>query len=451
MHTDESAATALVAPRLGGRLGAHVRRGGVWFNPAGWVLATATLTWLLLVVRQQPCRQQVPGEPVNAYYRLCYSDLPLTFQARDYGLGGPILSRGDESPIYLALLAFARRIAYVVGADIGARTSAQQQLDAAYITMAVLSVVLFLAFLTLVIVHLRVRADDPDRGWDALMIAASPAVLAAGLISIDLVAAALLSLALLFWARRQPALAGLVLGLAVTTRLYPLLALVAIGVVCLRRRRLEPWLTLVATTLGTWLAANTWYLVLRRDAWAAHLWQAINRDSAGYGSIWYVLKLSGVTVPLLSLVVSALTVMVIGTVILIGLQTPREPRVGQVLFVLVALVVSVNSVYSPQHVLWLLPLLVLARPAWLDWAVFSVGEVIYFLAIWGHLAGTVGPGVYRAAVVVRLLALGFVVARVLRDMRSPRHDPVRTPGVDDPLAGLAVRPPAGAAPNRRAP
>jgi hypothetical protein len=98
-------------------------------------------------------------------------------------------------------------------------------------------------------------------------------------------------------------------------------------------------------------------------------------------------------------------------------------------------------------VLWLLPLLVLARPRWRDWVVFTVGELIYFVAIWWHLGGLLSPGdgsadrVYWLAVLLRLATQAWVVGVVVRDVLQPAHDPVRSGEADDPGGGTLDRAP----------
>jgi uncharacterized membrane protein len=64
-------------------------------------------------------------------------------------------------------------------------------------------------------------------------------------------------------------------------------------------------------------------------------------------------------------------------------------------FLVVAAFLMTNKVYSPQYVLWLLPLMILARPKWRDWLIFTAGELIYFVAIWWHLGGFLSPGTAR--------------------------------------------------------
>jgi uncharacterized membrane protein len=48
--------------------------------------------------------------------------------------------------------------------------------------------------------------------------------------------------------------------------------------------------------------------------------------------------------------------------------------VGAMAFLVVAAFLMTNKVYSPQYVLWLLPLMILARPKWRDWLIFTAGS-----------------------------------------------------------------------------
>ena len=105
-----------------------------------------------------------------------------------------------------------------------------------------------------------------------------------------------------------------------------------------------------------------------------------------------------------------------------------------------------NKVYSPQYVLWLLPFVVLARPRWRDWLVFTVGELVYFVAIWWHLGGLLSPGdgsadrVYWLAVLARLATQAWVVGdrRPRRPAARARSRPPRRRSTTRPVASSTV-------------
>ena len=437
---------------LGGPLGRHAIPGHRWWNPARVALLVATCTYLAGVIFRLPCRITAPGQVPDSYKLMCYSDIPLLYPDRGLLQGNtPYLDSGNYQvleypPLTGWFLEAERLLSKLLGAPQGADLS---ELDQVRSTLLFLDVnVVLLGALFLITVWAQVYTV-PGRPWDALMLAASPCVAAAALINWDLLAVALTACGLLFWTRRQPALAGLLLGLGMAAKLYPGLLLGPLFLLCLRSRRMADFWSMLSTFVISWLAVNLPVLILAPDAWRS-FWQ-YNSDRGGdLGSFWYVLSLAGhdlAQVNLISLGLFALGCLGIAILIIFA---PRRPRLGSVAFLVVAAFLITNKVYSPQYVLWLLPLMILARPRWRDWTIFTAGELLYFGAIWWHLGGYLSPGnsgpdrIYWLAVVVRIATQCWVVIIVVRDALVPERDPVRAGGADDPSGGRLDR--AGDAP-----
>jgi hypothetical protein len=109
-----------------------------------------------------------------------------------------------------------------------------------------------------------------------------------------------------------------------------------------------------------------------------------------------------------------------------------------------------NKVWSPQYVIWLVPLAVLARPRLWPYLLWQLAEIGYFLAIWAYLifqarlspgppfAGYQGlsTGWYFTALAARFLTVGLLAAYVVKDILYSERDVVRAHGLDDPAGGV---------------
>ena len=136
---------------------------------------------------------------------------------------------------------------------------------------------------------------------------------------------------------------------------------------------------------------------------------------------------------------------------MIGLTAPATPRLAQLGFLVVAGFLLVNKVYSPQYVLWLLPLAVLARPRCATRLIWQATEVFYFASVWWYLGNFLAPGdggdaeFYWFAILLRMAGELYLVAVVVRDIWWPHHDPVR----HEAIGGRGARPSSDEPRNRR--
>ncbi|MBJ7453922.1 MAG: hypothetical protein JHC71_17835, partial [Blastococcus sp.] len=100
-----------------------------------------------------------------------------------------------------------------------------------------------------------------------------------------------------------------------------------------------------------------------------------------------------------------------------------------------------NKVWSPQYSLWLLPLAVLARPAWRSLLAWQAAEALLWVPrmLWylGPDNRGIDVGWFFLAVGIRDAAVVVLVALVVRDVLQPDRDVVRAGwrGVDDPAGG----------------
>jgi uncharacterized membrane protein len=439
---------------IGGPLGEHARP-HPWWTPVRVVLAVTALAFLLGMVQKTPCvRDDWSGSKLR-YAAMCYSDVPYLYAPRGLAAGFPPYSDTDgryatmEYPVLIGYFAYAAALvtqALGDAPDLNARALvtdeqiyAQPGVAAESSRYFVVTAVLLAPFAMLAAWFLaRVHRRRP---WDAMLFAASPALVLSGLINWDLLAVAAVAGALWAWSRGRPVLSGVLIGLGTAAKLYPLFLLGALLVVCIRRRRLSAFAAAAVAAAAAWLVLNLPPMIYGFAQWKV-FWTFNGDRGADLGSIWLVWQQMGhaPTPGLINVVSGGFFAAVCVGVLVLGLRAQRPPRIPQLAFLIVVGFLLLNKVYSPQYVLWLLPLAVLARPRWRDILIWTAGEVFYFGCVWLYLGGwtaSASSGLpdrfYWFAILVRLAAELYLATLVVRDMVKPWHDPVRSDGLtDDP-------------------
>ena len=98
--------------------------------------------------------------------------------------------------------------------------------------------------------------------------------------------------ALWAWARDRPALTGVMIGLGTATKLYPLLLLGGLLVICWRERR---WRDLAAATVAAvaaWVLANAPAYLTGPDQWRV-FWSFNSERGADWGTLWLLASQAG--------------------------------------------------------------------------------------------------------------------------------------------------------------
>jgi uncharacterized membrane protein len=425
----------------GGPAGRHARPGRPRQALAVVLLLTA-VTCLLGWVQKSPCRTHAWAHDYQ-YTRMCYSDTFALYYAEHLADGKtPYVDTPVEYPVLLGgLMGVVAKITNRT--PVAGRGHVFFDLNAALFTAAAL-------ILTATTWALAGRR----RPWDAALLAAAPVLVFNAFTNWDLVAAALASAGLLAWARRRPMLAGILLGLGTATKLYPALFLLPLLALCLRERQLRAWVRAAGAAAITWLLVDVpvW---LAYPANFGRFWSLNRSRGADWNSIWLVLEHArgatldrpGTPAARLNLAFAGATLLVAVGVVGLALAAPRRPRVASLVFLLAAGFLLVNKVASPQYVLWVLPLAVLARPRWGALLAWQATEIItlFFLYYYFVANGQPGSGIsvawYLTALVVRDVALVGLMALVVSEVWRPERDVVRRDGVDDPAGGVLV--PAG--------
>ena len=139
----------------------------------------------------------------------------------------------------------------------------------------------------------------------------------------------------------------MLLGLAVSAKLYPVLLLIPLVILAVRTGRVRPVLTTVAGTAIAWAAVNIPVALAYPGAWAQ--FYRVNTDrspefTTGWAifSSWSGNKLfnpelaAGKSPALLNATVALLLVLAMLALGWLGLSAPRRPRLAQLLFLTVA-------------------------------------------------------------------------------------------------------------------
>ncbi len=397
-------------------------------------MVAASIALFLALAEKAACM------PLNAhgdllYTPMCFNDPWHLYTARGYAeLHWPFADSGGryrfiEYPVLMAVFQYA--VAWMTHLVTGrpdleprAALSPDQvaSLDAVGTETIVFTMLTMVFLAVLGVVAARVLWSTGGTGSrSALLYATAPALVFCSLVNWELLAVLFSVLALWAWSRDRPALAGVMIGLGCATKLYPVFLLWAVLVWCVRESQLPKFVRCAVAAAVAWLAVNLPIMLTSPEGWW-EFWRFSGERGADLGSVWTALSELGAepSERLVSVcfvggfVVACLAVLVAGT------RLRNSASVAQLGLLVTLAFLMLQKVYSPQYVLWLLPLAVLAVPRWRLLLGWQLCELFYFGAVLLHVGGYTDRGggtdwLYVGAILLRLCGqvwLGWSVVRM---------------------------------------
>ncbi|MEU3507518.1 glycosyltransferase 87 family protein [Streptomyces longwoodensis] len=440
--TRDDAVSRAGSELIGGPIGRRALLGASWWTPVRVVALLAIGMFALGMVQKLPCYDSGWFFGASSQYtHACYSDIPHLYQGRGFADGlVPYFDKlpGDmqylEYPVLTGL--FMEVAAWLTPG------SGSLQHQAQWYWMVNAGMLMACAAVIVVCVS-RTHARRP---WDGLLVALAPAFALTATINWDLFAVALTAAAMLMWSRGRALAFGVLLGLATAAKLYPMFLLGPLFLLCWRAGAWRPFGKALAGAVVAWLVVNLPVMRFAFDGWSKFYTFSKERG-VDFGSFWLILAQKSsdpLTTDSVNTLATALVVLCFLGIAGLTLTAPRRPRFAQLAFLVVAAFIVTNKVYSPQYVLWLVPLAVLARPKWRDFLIWQACEVAYFLGIWLYLAYTTSGDAhkglptdgYQYAIGLHIAGTLYLCAVVVRDILQPERDVVRQAGDDDPSGGV---------------
>ena len=354
----------------------------------------------------------------------CYSDLPALFDAR--GLVNHVwpyssATNSVEYPPLTGLVMWAT----------AAITPTANYSDKYYFLINIFFLALLFIGTSLIVAKI-----NPSK-WYLLPLL--PAVIASLYINWDLWAVITAISSIYFFDRKRYGLSAIALAISIATKFFPIVLLIPIGIIFLKRGEIKLAIKYVSQVSLLWVLINAPFAITTPSGW----WRFFKLNGArpaDLGSLWQCLDIFGIQIGAINFWWIALFIVGAIAISIFLISIPAIPNLAEISFIFVALFTALNKVYSPQYVLWLAPLGVIALVNNRDRAAFWVcqgSEAIYHFAIWEYLGSYAGTRFglptkwYAAAIALRILASLFFGVRTLHNLKTPLSTGDIAPHVDE--------------------
>lgn len=379
------------------------------------IVIAVLIASLLSFFKFNHCRDSGWGSP-DVYVHMCYSDISALYGAREINVDHWPYSSPDNSVEYPVLTGV---VMWATGHLVGSPDGYRQYFD---INIALL----ILLFLFSALLVWRIRPEF------ALLFPLAPAVIGSLYINWDLWAVAASLLSLYLFKERRLDYSAIALGVAIATKFFPIVLLFGIALHFIATKKKVAGIRYLLITSLTWVIINAPVALTTFDGWWRFYQMNIERSN-DLGSFWYalsLLQLPQTNLNNLSIFLFVIALMGIG-VFYFAVAPSRTPfeNLATVAFISVAAFVTMSKVYSPQYVLWLTPLAVIAMTSKDERRAFWIwqgGEAIYHIAIWQYLASYSGAkfglpeNFYALSIFLRIATLAWFVATLIRTALAAR-------------------------------
>jgi hypothetical protein len=356
---------------------------------------------------------------------MCYSDLSALYGARAINVDAWPYESSENSVEYPAITGI---VMWASGLLISDENGYRAYFD---LNVALLA----LLFIGVMVLLWRLKPEF------APLLAFAPAVIGSLYINWDLWAVLFALISIYFFKERRFDVSAIVLGISIATKFFPIVLL--LGVLIYFKDDWMKTLRYLAITIFSWAVINLPIALSNYDGWVRFYKMNLERGN-DLGSIWYALQLRDVTFSNSTIISIALVLLVSVGIFSVTSKSklPRFENFALAAFLAVAAFVTISKVYSPQYILWLTPLALLAMNRKEERSAFWIwqgGEALYHLAIWQYLASYTGSkfgapeGLYVLSIFIRVATLAWLARTLIHNSQNPDF-PMSEPG--DSLSAL---------------
>jgi uncharacterized membrane protein len=375
-------------------------------KPLATLIFLALLATLLGIFKFSSCEGNGWATPAQ-YIHACYSDIPALYGERDLDKDQWSYSSTTDAVEYPVLTGTVMWIFAL------ATPAGENEIRNYYrINIAFLAAL----FILIAVIVYRIRPEF------AYLTTLAPAAIGSLYINWDLWAIISMMLSIYWFDRKKYKHSAIAIGISISTKFLPVFLFLPIALILWRRNEVKELIRYIAIAVLTFAAINLPVLLTTPEGWLRFYELNFDRGQ-DWGSLWYALSSLGVNLgntnffAILALFVSVLFVS------LLIFSTKNVLTLADVSFIVLALVMIASKVYSPQYILWLVPLAAIAMSTRKDLHAFwiwQIAEVIYHVAIWQHLATVTGAkfglplGGYALITLIRILACLYFVGVLVK-------------------------------------